>query len=127
MPHSFMVCAVLGTLLLADCARNPRPGPEPGSPGSEVAIRIENHHWNDIVILLYHDGVWERLGLAGAAKTSNYFVAWRKLAGAGPVRLQADPVSGAEPVFSDNLLLQPGKLVVWTLELHLEQSSIAVY
>ena len=127
MPAYRTLFAMLAILLLAGCARNSGPGSESVSPGSEVAIRIENHHWNDVVILLYHDGVSERVGLAGAAKTSNFFVPWRKLAAAGPVRLQADPVSGADPVFSDNLLVQPGKLVVWTLELHLEQSSIAVY
>lgn len=109
------------------CSRAPRPRVEADTPQSEVAIRIVSHHWNDVVIRYYHDGVWERLGIAGAVKASNFFVPWGKLAGGGTVRLEADPIDGDDPVYTDLLPVQPGRLVVWTLERRLEQSSVGVY
>jgi hypothetical protein len=100
---------------------------EADSPQSEVAVRIDSHHWNDVVIRYYHDGVWERLGIAGAVKASNFFIRWAKLASGGTVRLEADPIDGDDPVYTDLLPVQPGRLVVWTLERRLEQSSVGVY
>jgi hypothetical protein len=114
-------------LLATACGQAPKPEVEGYPPRSEVAIRIDSHHWNDVVIRYYHDGVWERLGLAGAVKASNFFIPWSKLMGGGTLRLEADPVDGDDPVYTDVLPVQPGRLVVWTLERRLEQSSVGVY
>jgi hypothetical protein len=120
-------CAGLLATLLMGCAKQVPEQPAPFAPGSEVGVRIVSHHWNDVVIRCYHDGVWERLGTAGAVQVTNFFIPWRKVATGGTLRFEADPVSGAEPVYTDNLLLQPGQLIVWTLEGRLEQSSVGVY
>jgi len=118
---------LLSVILTAGCGHAQRPRVGGDAPQSEVAVRIESHHWNDVVIRYYHDGVWERLGIAGAVKASNFFIPWAKLAGGGTVRLQADPIDGEDPVYTDLLPVQPGRLVVWTLERRLEQSSAGVY
>jgi len=114
-------------LLATACGQAPKPKVEGDPSRSEVAIRIDSHHWNDVVIRYYHDGVWERLGLAGAVKATNFFVPWSKLVGGGTIRLEADPVDGDDSIYTDVLPVQPGRVVVWTLERRLEQSSVGVY
>jgi hypothetical protein len=117
---------VLVALTMA-CSKTPAPNLGPDPSDSDVAVRIENHGWSDLVILLSHQGVSERLGMASAAKSTNFFIPWSKLAAGGSVRLQADPADGSRGISSEALLLQPGKVVVWTLERELGQSRIAVY
>ena len=123
MRHGWIVLLVV----MAACSRTPAPQVDPDAPVADVAVQIVNHGWSDMVILLSTGGVWERLGQAGAAKSSSFFVPWRKLVGAGVVRLQADPTDGSRALISERLSVQPGKLVVWTLEHQLDQSTIAVY
>jgi hypothetical protein len=118
---------LVSILLVPGCGHAPKPNVDTGSPESEVGVRIDSHHWNDVVIRYYHDGVWERLGIAGAVKATNFFIPWAKLMGGGTIRLEADPIDGNKPVFTDLLTVQPGRLVVWTLERRLEQSSAGVY
>jgi len=119
--------AVAGAGAWAACAPAKAPEVGPGDPGSEVVVRVENRGWTDVVVSVTAGGIWERLGMATAAGTVNFPVPWRKFETAGTVRLRADPANGGEPVYTENLLLAPGKLVVWTLQLQLEQSSVAVY
>ena len=109
------------------CSPAPAPTVSPGAPGSEVMVRVENRGWNDVVVSVYAGGIWERLGTATAAQTTNFPVPWRKFDAGGSTRFRADPTNGGAAVLTDNLLLAPGKLVVWTLQLQLEQSSVAVY
>jgi hypothetical protein len=111
----------------AACSRTPAPQVDSDAPPADVAVQIVNHGWSDMVILVSTGGAWERLGHAGAVKSTNFFVPWRKLAGAGVVLLQADPTDGSRALISERLSVQPGKLVVWTLEHQLDQSTIAVY
>lgn len=80
-----------------------------------------------VVVSAYAGGIWERLGTATAAETVTFAVPWRKFDSGGLARFRADPSNGGAPVYTENLLLAPGKLVVWTLQLQLEQSSVAVY
>lgn len=121
------ILLLLAMPLSEGCGHAPKPRVGADRVQSEVAVRIDSHHWNDVVIRYYHDGVWERLGIAGAVKASNFFIPWAKLAGGGTLRLEADPIDGDDPIYTDLLPVQPGRLVLWTLERRLEQSSVGVY
>jgi hypothetical protein len=118
-------CVTLMTAMA--CSKTPAPNVDPESADSDVAVRIENHGWSDVVILFSHQGVSERLGMASAAKSTNFFIPWSKFTAGGVVRLQADPADGSRGLSSEGLLLQPGMVVVWTLEHELDHSRIAVY
>lgn len=120
-------CWVVLLALAAACSRAPAPDVDPDAVPADVAVQIVNHGWSDMVIFVSASGVWERLGHAGSTKTTSFFVPWRRLAGGGVVRLQADPTDGSRPLISETLSVQPGNLVVWNLERQVEQSSIAVY
>lgn len=122
-----MTLPLLALVAGVACSRAPAPTVSPGAPGSEVMVRVENRGWTDVVISVYASGIWERVGTATAAQTTNISVPWRKFDAGGSTRFRADPTNGGAFVLTDNLLLAPGKLVVWTLQLQLEQSSVAVY
>jgi hypothetical protein len=103
------------------------PAPDTTGPRAEVAIEIESHHWGDVVISLYRDGVWERVGLAGAAKTTTFVLPWRRIGASGVIRLRAYALGGNEVTFTDQISVQPGQVIVWTLESSLDRSSVGVY
>jgi hypothetical protein len=103
------------------------PQPRPTGPAADVALTVVNHNWQDVTILIVHDGVTERVGLAVSASTADFMLPWRYFVSRGTVYLIADPVGDPSQYNSDNLLVQPGQQIVWTLETDLYRSSIGVY
>ena len=98
------------------------------SPSSgEIGVRIESHYWSDATISISRGGTWNRIGLAGANKTSSFVVPFRQFGTNQSARLKADPVGGDAQFVSDAVSIRPGALIVWTLESTLDRSNIAVY
>jgi hypothetical protein len=121
---ALMVALALGAVA---CSHTPAPTVDPGAPGSEVAVQVQSHHMTDVVISVLHNGVWDRIGTAGAAGMSSFFVPWRLIAGSGTIRLKADPIGEGNVLVSEPLNVRPGELIRWTLESDLERSSIGVF
>jgi hypothetical protein len=124
-----MVAWVLGTLLPA-CARRADPGegdePEEFPANAELAVEIENHNWSDVVIYLVRGTSTERLGMVGSLRTETFVFPFRRL-GVGEARLRAYPIGGPAAFTSENLYVQPGQMVKWTLESDLSRSFLGVY
>ena len=100
---------------------------EPSRDDAEVALEVENHGWSDIVIYLVRGTAVDRLGMVGSLNTKTFVFPFRRLGTGNDVRLRADPI-GAERTFtSENLLVQPGQWIKWTLESDLTRSFLAVY
>ena len=100
---------------------------EPSRQDAEVALEVENHGWSDVVIYLVRGTAMERLGTVGSLNTKTFVFPYRKLGVGTDVRLRADPI-GAERTFtSENLLVQPGQWIKWTLESDLTRSFLGVY
>jgi hypothetical protein len=94
---------------------------------SEVALEVESHHWNDIVIYLMNGSQSERLGLVNGVSTKQFVFPFRKLTSGGKARLRAYAVGGAGSITSEDLLVQPGQWIKWTLESDLRRSSLAIH
>ena len=94
---------------------------------SEVDVRVESHHSSDIVIYLMNDNQSQRLGMIPAVSTTSFVLPYRQLAAGGKVRLRAYPVGGRGSFTSEDVVVQPGQGVKWTLESDLSRSSLAVY
>lgn len=94
---------------------------------SEISVEVESHHWNDIVIYLMNGNQSGRLGMVAGLSTTHFVLPYRTLATGGKVRLRAYPVGGPGSFTSEDLLVQPGQWVKWTLESDLSRSSMAVY
>ena len=103
--------------------------PDSNSSGttSEISVEVESHHWSDIVIYLMHGNQSQRLGMVPGVSTNRFIFPYRQLATGGKVRLRAYPVGGGDSFTSEDLLVQPGQWIKWTLESDLSRSSLAVY
>jgi hypothetical protein len=106
-------------------ARHSKENPSPGN--SEVLLEVENHHWSDIVIYLMNGSQAQRLGMVGAVSTDNFVFSDRKLANSGKLRLRADPIGGQASFTSEDVVIQSGQSLKWTLETDLKRSTLAIF
>jgi len=116
--------------LLLGCAgksEDPDQDVEPSRSDAEVALEVENHGWSDVVIYLVRGTAVDRLGMVGSTSTHTFVFPYRKLGIGTDVRLRADPIGGPTAFTSENLLVQPGQWIKWTLESDLTRSFLAVY
>jgi hypothetical protein len=124
---------VLASLLVAlilcasGCARHGAESGAVSESRAEIALVVENHHWNDVVVSVLHDGIVERIGLATAVKTTTFVIPSRRLGAAGLIRLRGHPVGAPDSHTTDAFLVQPGQEIQWTLESDLARSSVAVH
>jgi hypothetical protein len=115
---------VLLFLTSLSCARH-RANAEPQS--AEILLVIDNHHWNDVIVSVLHDGIVDRVGLATAVKTSTFILSSRRLGTSGIVRLRGHAVGAPDEHTTDAFPVQPGQEIEWTLESDLARSSVAVH
>jgi len=109
------------------CARHGAESGAVAESRAEIALVVENHHWNDVVISVLHDGVVERIGLATAVKTTTFVIPSGRLGAAGLIRLRGHAVGAPDDQTTDAFLVQPGQEIQWTLESDLARSSVAVH
>jgi hypothetical protein len=115
---------VLGAI---GCGGHPGKASAPAPQSGEVTLVVENHHWNDVVVSVLHDGVVDRVGLVTAVMTSTFVLPSRRVGPAGIIRLRAHAVGAPDSHTSDAFPVQPGQEIQWTLESDLSHSSVAVH
>lgn len=126
------IAAPLCGMILAAiaCFHPARPDPAADSPSGrgpgELAIRVVNQNFSDVVVYLYEHGHPSRLGRAGGEHTTLFFLPWRRVA-TGTLQLVADPIGGSTLIRTEVLSVRPGSIVVWTIASVLTQSNAAVY
>jgi hypothetical protein len=121
---------ILGLVLLLGCgSRSEEAEADPPAPEhtAEVALEVENHGWSDIVVSLVRGTSVERLGMVRGLKSETFVFPYRRLGAGTDVRLRAYPIGGPSAFTSENVLVQPGQSVKWTLESDLTRSFLAVY
>jgi hypothetical protein len=106
-----------------------KPGGRPAvdSREGEVALRVVNHTDLDVVIYLVHDGARTRVGTVTAASSTVFFFSGRSLGQGREIRLLGDPIGGRDHAETEQIIVQPGQQIEWTLERDLRRSSVAVY
>jgi hypothetical protein len=114
--------------LLAACAGRGRgaataPEPEPMT----VAFEIENQSSLDCAIYLVVDRISLRVGTVSTNATLTVEKDWRQLGRGRHLRLRAEAIGSATRVVTDELQVQPGQLVRWTLTPDLRMSNWGVY
>ncbi len=100
-----------------------------GAPAAkgDVTVQVESHHWSDIVVYLMNGSQSQRLGLVAGVSSAEFVFPYRQLAAGGKVRLRAQPVGGQGSFTSEDVVIQSGQGLKWTLESNLKRSSLAVY
>ncbi len=123
-----LVLAGLAVGSLSGCASRGPPADDSGAqPNAEVALEVENHGWSDVVIYLVRGNAVERIGMVGSLNTSTFVLPFRRLGTGGDTRLRAYPIGGPQAFTSENLYVQPGQWIKWTLESDLSRSFLAIY
>lgn len=101
--------------------------PDEPEPPPNVSVEVESHNWSDIVIYLMHGNQPRRLGMVTALSTVSFEFPYHSIATGGNLRLRAYPIGGPGAYTSEDLLVQPGQGVKWTLESDLSRSFLAIY
>ena len=120
---------LLTSFLLVGCARHSMSD-EPdqrSSPDVPVSVEVENHNWSDMVIYLDRGNLSERLGTVGSLHTVEFTFPYLKLGSTGNARLRADPIGNLRSFSSEQINIQPGQSLKWTIESDIDRSFLAVY
>ncbi len=94
---------------------------------AEIFVEVESHNWSDIVIYLMDGSQSLRLGTVASLSSIHVVLPYRHLQSGGKVRLRAYPVGGPGSFTSEDLLVQPGQRIVWTLESDLTRSFLSIH
>jgi hypothetical protein len=124
---AYMALALLLLVGPACFGRKPGAGPAADFGEGEVALRVLNHATLDVVIYLVHDGVRTRVGTVTAASSAAFILPVHSLGQGREIRLFGDPIGGRDHAETEQIVVQPGQQIEWTLEPELRRSSVAVY
>lgn len=139
-PLLFVVCVLGGTLAAAACSANRAPeAPDPEMAQSDVLVVVNNKTYNDYDIFAVHDGQVTRFGQVTASSKVSLVMPRTYLGQGRQVRLRGEPVGGnrrvtinanivnAKPVTSEQVTVQPGMSMEWTLEQDLTHSALVLH
>jgi len=96
-------------------------------PYAPTPLTVENNHWLDIVIFVYHDGELSRVGTVTAASSTNFFLPSWMIGQSRNIRLLGDPIGSEASARTETIHIQPGQFIEWRLESQLARSTVAVY
>jgi hypothetical protein len=122
-----LLCVFLWSALACGARSAANTTPDEQARDAEVAIEIENHNFSDIVIYLLRGSQSQRLGMVTGLSTNHFVVPYRRLGTGGNARLHAYPIGGPRGFTSEDITVQPGQWIKWTLESDLSRSFLGVY
>ena len=120
---------LLAVLLLAGCAHHGMSGEGNQTPSRDlpVSVEVENHNWSDMVIYLDRGNLSQRLGTVGTLHTAVFTFPYLQLGPTGNARLRADPIGNLRSFSSEDINIQPGQSLRWTIENDIDRSFLSVY
>jgi hypothetical protein len=80
-----------------------------------------------VVIYLVRGTSDERLGMVGALNSATFTFPFSRLGTGSGTRLKADPIGSTRVFYSEDIHIQPGQSIKWTLESDLSRSFLGVY
>ena len=96
-------------------------------PLAPTPLTVDNNHWLDIVVFVFHDGELSRVGTVTAASSTDFFLPTWMIGQSRNIRLLADPIGSNDAVGTETIHIQPGQFIEWRLESQLARSTVAVY
>jgi len=124
-----LLTACLAVMALSGCAS--KTDGEAQTPAAAanvpVGLEVENHGWADIVVYLVRGTAEERLGTVGSLNSTMFTFPFHRLGTGNDARLKADPIGSDRVFYSEDIHIQPGQSIKWTLESDLSRSFLGVY
>ena len=126
----FRILLLTSAFLLGAChhsrTEDPTPADEVTEDTGPVALHVDSHNFNDIVVHIGYSSTRARLGTArGLTRTELTFPS-AYARGGNALVLIAAPIGSQERFVSERFFVQPGQEVSWTLEARLAQSSLSI-
>jgi hypothetical protein len=120
---------LLASVLLVACARHKVSGDADQRPSRDtpVSVEVDNHNWSDMVIYLDRGSLSQRLGTVGTLHTAVFTLPYLQLGNTGNARLRADPIGNLSSFSSEEINIQPGQSIKWTIENDIDRSFLSVY
>lgn len=124
-----LLAAWLAATSLSGCARKSEGESETpaAAANTPVGLEVENHGWADIVVYLVRGTAEERLGTVGSLNSTVFTFPFHRLGTGNDARLKADPIGSDRAYYSEDIHIQPGQSLKWTLESDLSRSFLGVY
>jgi hypothetical protein len=118
------ICTTLTAL--AACSHR-HAGDSGTNPDEGWTLTVINHHWLDVSVYVMTDGGRSHVALVPATLTQSFEMPARMITGGRLITLEANPIGANRTVRTEQLSIQGGQRVEWTLETGLERSTVAVY
>ncbi|HET7424129.1 MAG TPA: hypothetical protein VFJ92_11230, partial [Gemmatimonadales bacterium] len=119
-----LLASWLAATTLGGCARKTEGEAETpaAAANTPVGLEVENHGWSDIVVYLVRGTAEERLGTVGSLNSTVFTFPFHRLGTGNDARLKADPIGSDRVYYSEDIHIQPGQSLKWTLESDLSRS-----
>jgi hypothetical protein len=118
--------AIVAAASLASCSPQRGPAAVP-DPVEKIPLKIDNHHYLDIIIYAVHDGQLTRLGVAGGSAHTEMELPARLLGAGREFQLYGDPIGSSDRALTEVIVVQRGQYIEWLLEPTLDRSTVSVY
>ncbi len=99
----------------------------PNRSAEPVSVRVTNHNWMDVTVYALRAGSSYRLGNVTSMRASRFRLPSALGAYTGDLRLMADPIGSRDSFVTPSIQVSPGQTIDFTVENHLEISSVAVW
>jgi hypothetical protein len=99
----------------------------PDASIGEIALKVTNHNYLDVVIYVIHNGQRTRVGTVTGSSAAIFYLPGRLIGQGREIRLYGAPIGSTSYASTETLIVQAGQEIEWTLETDLRRSSVAVY
>ena len=113
-------------VLVAGCGHGGAEFDERPAPQDPVTLEVKNLNWQDVTVYVYRAGSEQRLGLVTSMKTRSFVIPRNLYRTSGQLQFMVKPIGSGERQFSEPLNVEPGWIIVWTVEQRLKYSRIMV-
>src|SRR5690348_8719747 len=96
-------------------------------PQAPTELTVDNNHWLDVVVYVFHDGEFSRVGTVTAASSTSFDLPAWMVGQTRNIRLLGHPIGSNDGVRTELIHIQPGQFIEWRLESQLARSTVAVY
>lgn len=120
-----VAAALLTAVAPGGCARL-RPGILE-TPRAAAVLRVDNRAQQDVTIYLVRGTHRMRLGSVTGLSAGAFELTPDAIDSAEEVYLVADPLAGLRRLTSERIVLRPGAVVEWTIEMELRRAVLSVY
>ncbi len=118
---------VLGFAVLGGGCATGGGAERPADQPDTATVYVQNHNWSDMHLYVFAGGQRFSLGLVTSNTRREFELPRTTFTAAQNLVFIADPIGSVVAYVSDDVYVQPGDRVEWTIQNNLAHSSISVF